>query len=142
VTVEGWKRTVATNLTAPVFLTQAFAAALPEHEEGAVVNVTDWRTSRPYPNHFSYTVSKGAIDVLTLAAAEHFAPRIRVNAVALGAILPPPGKDSAYLQALAQEIPLQRVGDPALVADAVLHLVRNDFITGAVVRIDGGAHLR
>ena len=77
-----------------------------------------------------------------LAAAEHLAPRIRVNAVALGAILPPPGKDSDYLKALAKEIPLQRVVDPDLVAATVLHLLGNDFITGEIVRIDGGAHLR
>ena len=65
-----------------------------------------------------------------------------MNAVALGAILPPPGKDSAYLKALAQEIPLQRVGNPEVVASAVLHLLQNDFITGEILRIDGGAHLR
>jgi len=142
VTPEGWQRTLAVNVTAPVFLTQAYAAALPDDVEGAVVNVTDWRTARPYSNHFSYSMAKGAIDTFTGAAAEHLAPHIRVNAVALGAILPPPGKDSAYLKELAQEIPLQRVGNPGIVADAVLHLLRNDFITGEIVRVNGGAHLR
>jgi NAD(P)-dependent dehydrogenase (short-subunit alcohol dehydrogenase family) len=142
VTSAGWQRTLAVNLTAPVFLTQAFAAALPGDVEGAVVNVTDWRTARPYSDHFSYSIAKGAIDTFTGAAAEHLAPRIRVNAVALGAILPPPGKDSAYLKELAREIPLQRVGNPGVVADAVLHLLRNDFITGEIVRVNGGAHLR
>lgn len=141
-TPEGWQQTLAVTLTAPVFLAQAFAAALPDGLDGAIVNVTDWRAARPYPNHFSYSVAKGAIDTFTLAAAEHLAPRIRVNAVALGAILPPPGKDSAYLRALAKEIPLQRVGNPEVVAAAVLHLLRNDFITGEILRVDGGAHLR
>jgi len=141
-TPEQWQRTLDVNLTGPVFLTQAFAAALPDGLDGAVVNVTDWRAARPYPNHFSYTVAKGAIKTFTEAAAEHLAPRIRVNAVALGAILPPPGKGSAYLKALAKEIPLQRVGSVELVAAAVLHLLGNDFITGETVRIDGGAHLR
>jgi len=142
VTPAGWQRTLAVNLAAPVFLTQAFAAALPGDVEGAVVNVTDWRTARPYSDHFSYSIAKGAIDTFTGAAAEHLAPRIRVNAVALGAILPPPGKDSSYLKELAREIPLQRVGNPGVVADAVLHLLRNDFITGEIVRVNGGAHLR
>jgi NAD(P)-dependent dehydrogenase (short-subunit alcohol dehydrogenase family) len=81
------------NLTGPVFLTQAFARALPEGVDGAVINVTDWRTLRPYPDHFSYVVAKGGLDTFTRAAAEALAPRIRVNAVALGAILPPSGKD-------------------------------------------------
>ena len=102
----------------------------------------DWRTGRPYPDHFSYTVAKGALDTFTRAAAEALAPAIRVNAVALGAILPPPGRDSAYLQELAREIPLRRVGDTPPVVEAVLALLRNDFVTGEILRIAGGAHLR
>jgi len=137
----GWDATLEVNLAAPVFLTQAFAAAL-GGEEGAVVNVSDWRTARPYRDHFSYTVAKGALDTFTIAAAEALAPAIRVNAVALGAILPPPGKGSEYLKELAQEIPVQHVGGADPVAAAVLFLIRNDFVTGEIVRIDGGAHLR
>lgn len=142
VTPEQWEHTLAVNLRSPVFLTQAFAAALPADRRGAVVNVTDWRTARPYRDHFSYTVAKAALDGFTGAAAESLAPRIRVNAVALGAILPPPGKDSAYLRDLARTIPVEEVGGTAPVVDAVLFLLRNDFVTGEIVRIDGGAHLR
>ena len=141
-TSEQWERTLGVNLRGPVFLTQAFANALPEEAEGAVVNVTDWRVQRPYPEHFSYTVAKGALNAFTEAAANSLAPRIRVNGVALGAMLPPPGRDSAYLQELAQEIPLQRVGGTEPVASAVLFLIRNHFATGEIVRVDGGAHLR
>jgi glucose 1-dehydrogenase len=142
VSPEDWRRTLAVNLEAPVFLTQAFARAMPSDGEGAVVNVTDWRVERPYPDHFSYTVAKGALDVFTQTAAEALAPRIRVNGVALGAMLPPPGKDSAYLKALAMEIPLERIGGAEVVADAVLFLLHSDFITGEIIRLDGGAHLR
>jgi len=139
---ETLERTLAVNLIAPIMLMSAFAAALPEGISGVVVNVTDWRTARPYREHFSYSVSKGAIDTCTLAAAESLAPSIRVNAVALGAILPPPGKDSAYLKALAKQIPVERVGGTDPVVHAVRFLLENDFITGEIVRIDGGAHLR
>jgi glucose 1-dehydrogenase len=133
---------LAVNLSGPVFLTQAFAAALPDGVQGAVVNVTDWRTQRPYPEHFSYTVAKGALDTFTTAAAESLAPDIRVNAVALGAITPPPGQDSDYLKELALQIPVQRVGGTEPVVEAVLFLLRSDFVTGEILRIDGGAHLR
>jgi len=142
VTADGWERTLNVNLRAPVFLTQAFANALPDDTTGAVVNVTDWRTRRPYPDHFSYTVAKGGIDTFTAAAAESLAPQVRVNAVALGAMLPPPGEDSAYLKALAQEIPAQRVGGTEPVAAAVRFLLESDFVTGEIIRLDGGAHLR
>jgi len=142
VEADAWDRTMALNLRAPVFLTQALARALPAGVSGSVVNVTDWRTVRPYPEHFSYTVAKGGIDTFTAAAAVALAPDIQINGIALGAILPPAGKDSAYLKELAQEIPLQRVGGTEPVAQAVLFLLRNHFITGEIVRLDGGAHLR
>jgi glucose 1-dehydrogenase len=142
ITPKQWDHALAVNLRAPVLLTQAFAAALPEGVEGAVVNITDWRTARPYREHFSYTVSKGGLDAFTRAAAEALAPRIRVNAVALGAILPPPEKDSDYLKALAGEIPAGRVGGTDPVVAAVLFLLRNPFVIGEIVRVDGGAHLR
>ncbi len=141
VTPDDWDRTFAVNLRNPVFLTQAFARALPDDLEGAVVNVTDWRTARPYPDHFSYTIAKGGLDTFTETAAAALAPRIRVNAVALGAILPPPGESSEYLRELARAIPVERVGGVEPVAAAVLFLLRNHFVTGEIVRIDGGAHL-
>ncbi|HSQ36689.1 MAG TPA: SDR family oxidoreductase, partial [Acidimicrobiia bacterium] len=142
ITAEHWDYTLAVNLRAPVLLTRAFAAALPVGREGAVVNITDWRTARPYRDHFSYTVAKGGLDTLTRAAAEALAPRIRVNAVALGAILPPPGKGSDYLKALAREIPAGRPGGTDPVVAAVLFLLRTPFLTGEILRVDGGAHLR
>ncbi len=141
VTAEGWRRTLAVSLDAPVFLTQAMARQLPEGMSGAVVNVTDWRTARPYPDHFSYTVAKGALDAFTRSAAVGLAPQVRVNAVALGAILAPPGRATDFMQQLARSIPLQRTGNPALVADAVLFLLRHDFVTGEILRLSGGAEL-
>jgi NAD(P)-dependent dehydrogenase (short-subunit alcohol dehydrogenase family) len=124
-----------------VFLTQAFAAALDAESTGAVVNITDVRTLSPYQKHFSYVIAKGGIDTFTRAAALGLAPQIRVNAVALGVILPPPGEDAEYVEDLAAQLPLQRVGGTDPVVDAVLHLIRNDFITGEIVRVDGGGHL-
>jgi NAD(P)-dependent dehydrogenase (short-subunit alcohol dehydrogenase family) len=141
VTVDGWRSTLDLTLGSPLFLTQAFADALPGGEVGAVVNVTDVKTQRPYRQHLSYMLGKGGIDTLTRAAALALAPRIRVNAVALGVILPPPGEGEDYVDALAAELPLARVGGAQVVADTVVFLARNDFITGEIIRLDGGAHL-
>ncbi|MGB0386365.1 MAG: SDR family NAD(P)-dependent oxidoreductase [Ardenticatenaceae bacterium] len=138
---ELWERTMRINLTSPLFLTQAFARALPETSRGAVINITDWRTARPYTKHFSYTVAKGALDTFTLAAASELAPRIRVNGIALGAMLPPPHADQSYLAELAAQLPLQRAGGVAPVVQAMLYLLQNDFVTGEIVRLNGGAHL-
>lgn len=140
VTAEGLEAMLRIGVVSPAMLTQALAGRLGQNS-GAVVNVTDWRTARPYPDRFSYIVAKGALDEVTRAAAVALAPRIRVNAVALGAILPPPGKDSAYLKVLATSLPLQRTGGVEVVAETVLYLIRNDFVTGEIIRVDGGAHL-
>lgn len=140
-TLEGFRATLDLTLASPVFLTQAYAAALNEDVEGAVVNITDVKTQRPYLDHFSYVIAKGGIDTFTRAAARALAPRIRVNAVALGVILPPPGEDDFYAERLAADIPMRRVGGTDPVAAAMLALVENEFITGEIVRIDGGGHL-
>ena len=140
-TLDGFRATLDLTLASPIFLTQAYAAALPEEMEGAIVNVTDVKTQRPYLDHFSYVIAKGGIDTFTRAAARALAPRIRVNAVALGVILPPPGEDDFYAEKLAAAIPMKRVGGTAPVAAAMLALLGNDFLTGEILRVDGGGHL-
>jgi NAD(P)-dependent dehydrogenase (short-subunit alcohol dehydrogenase family) len=141
VTVDDWRATFDLTLASPVFATQAFANALPEDLDGAVVNITDVRTQRPYREHFSYVVAKGGIDTFTKTAALQLAPQIRVNAVALGVILPPSQEDDDYALRLAADLPLGRVGGTDPVVATILSLLENDFITGEIVRVDGGGHL-
>ena len=141
VTVDDWRATFDLTLASPVFATQAFANALPEDLDGAVVNITDVRTQRPYREHFSYIVAKGGIDTFTKAAALQLAPQVRVNAVALGVILPPSQEDDDYALRLAADLPLGRVGGTDPVVATILSLLENDFITGEIVRVDGGGHL-
>lgn len=141
VSVEAWRKTMDLTLGSPIFLTQAFAERMDEGTKGAVVNITDVRTDRPYMKHLSYMIAKGGIDTLTKAAALALAPNIRVNAVALGVILPPPDETEEYLNALAANLPLARAGGAQVVAETVVYLARNDFVTGEIIRLDGGAHL-
>lgn len=142
VTLENLRDARSVTLESPVMLTQALAAAMSDDLDGAVVNVTDARTMHPYKEHLSYLLAKGGLDTFTRAAALELAPRIRVNAVALGVILPPADETDAYAANLAATLPLARVGGPEVVADAVVFLCRNDFITGEIIRVDGGAHLQ
>jgi NAD(P)-dependent dehydrogenase (short-subunit alcohol dehydrogenase family) len=73
--------------------------------------------------------------------AVRLGPRIAVNAVAPGLVLPPAGKGPEYLEARASELPLRRIGDPSFVAEAVVFLVRSEFVTGQTIFVDGGRHL-
>ena len=142
-TPGSWAMVQDLTLGSPLFLTQTMAVSLPEGVEGAVVNVTDVKTSHPDPEHFSYVLAKGGVDALTRASALALAPAVRVNAVALGNILPPVDADELddRLNSLAVDVPLQRMGGAEAVSEAVLFLVKNDFMTGEIIRLDGGAHL-
>lgn len=141
VTLEGYRAAQDLTLVTPLMLTQAFAKQVPDDLGGAIVNVTDVKTTRPYRKHISYMLAKGGIDTLTRASAIALAPKIRVNAVALGVVLPPGNEDDEYAGKLADELPLQRIGGAQVVADTVAFLCENDFITGEIVRVDGGGHL-
>ncbi len=93
-------------------------------------------------DHTAYCTSKGALDQLTRMMALEFAPALRVNAVAPGLILPPEGKDESYLEQLAGTNPLQRHGGPRDITDAVLYLLGAEFVTGQVLFVDGGRHMK
>lgn len=140
-TEEIWDMHFALNLRAPFFLSQAFAAHVGKDRPAQIVSVADWRGLRPDTGYLAYSLTKAGVLSMTKGLALALAPNIRVNAVAPGAILPPPGKDQAYLDELAQDIPVRRVGSPAEIVRALLFLLRADFVTGETVFVTGGEHL-
>ncbi len=131
-------RTMQVNALAPLELARAFAA---RRRGGAIVNVLDTKVVDYDRRHVAYHLSKRALLSLTRMMALEFAPTVRVNAVAPGLILPPPGKDRSYLERLASSNPLNKVGSLSQVTDAVLFLLGNEFVTGQVIFIDGGQHM-
>lgn len=133
-----WDRHFAVNLKAPYILMRSFARQV---KQGNIVNVLDTHIVRNKTSYAAYLLSKKALAELTKMAAVEFAPRIRVNAVAPGLILPPVSKKTDYLDRLAKHVPLCRKGDPAHIAHAVLFLLENDYVTGQVIFEDGGEHL-
>jgi NAD(P)-dependent dehydrogenase (short-subunit alcohol dehydrogenase family) len=135
---EAIVRCLEINAWAPLALSRDFARLA---GRGSIVNVLDTRVDGYDWNHVSYILSKHALAVLTRMTALEFAPGIRVNAVAPGLILPPAGKDEAYLDRLAATVPLKRHGGPSDVADAVLFLATAPYVTGETLHIDGGRHL-
>jgi pteridine reductase len=137
-TPERWEKTVAVNLRAPFFLSQAFAAQI---DSGDIIFLADARVRRPDKEHLAYTLAKSAIVTLTRSLAVSLAPKIRVNAVAPGAILPPPGAGPDRLEELVPRIPLGRHGGPEDIVRGLLYLLEAPFVTGEVLRIDGGEYL-
>lgn len=132
-------KNIRVNAWAPFELCRSFARAC---GKGAVVNVLDTRVRGFDFDHAAYILSKHMLDSLTAMAALEYAPGLRVNAVAPGLILPPPGKDDGHLEGMAASLPLKRRGHPHDVAEAVVFLLRSEFITGQVIYVDGGRHVR
>ena len=137
---EAWDRHLTVNLTAPFLLSQAFArhrAGRP----GVIVNLLDWRALRPGADHFPYTISKAALAAMTRSLALALAPTIRVNGLALGAILPPPDAQGSG-ESPPPGAPIDRWGTIDEVVQALLFLLTGpDFITGEILHLDGGRHL-
>jgi NAD(P)-dependent dehydrogenase (short-subunit alcohol dehydrogenase family) len=136
-----WDRQFAVNLAAPVFLAEAFAAALPAEVEGNVVNLLDQRIWRPTPAYFSYQLTKSALAVATETLAQALAPRIRVNGIAPGPALPAAGATAESFERRIDALPLKRQPDLADFGRTVRYLVENRSITGQIIALDGGQHL-
>ncbi|MDB5642961.1 MAG: short chain dehydrogenase [Hyphomicrobiales bacterium] len=134
-------RLMAVNLRAPLQLAAAFAAQLAPNETGAIVNITDQKVWRLNPRYFTYTVGKSALWTATQTMAQAYAPRIRVNAVGPGPVLPNQVEGMAGFQHEAAAIPLGASIAPEEIADAVLWLINARSVTGQMIAVDGGQHL-
>ena len=139
------------NCLAPMMLTRAFAARRKElagapAPRGSVVNLLDRRVAAVEAGCLPYLLSKKALAEFTHSAALELAPGVRVNAVAPGAVLPPPsvegGQESEVpVKDHAGPAPLEHQCTPQDVARAVAFLVEAESITGQILFVDGGQHL-
>lgn len=138
--LSDWDEFRALNLEAPMALALGLRDKL-KASRGAIVNIADIYAEQPLKGHLPYCLSKAGVLMLTRCLALELAPEVRVNAVAPGAALPPAGADPDYEEKLKQRIPLARIGGGEAIADAVLFLAEADFVTGQVLRVDGGRTL-
>lgn len=142
VTAEDLMRHYAVNCAAPTLLSKAFATVPAGTVDRCIVNILDQRIAHPHGDQIAYTLSKQALAGLTQILARNLAPHVRVNAVAPGLTIATPDYDDAQMLALAKAMPLHRLPQPGQVAEAVLYLARATAVTGQVVHVDGGAHMR
>jgi len=138
---SGWAMHLDVNLRAPVFLTQAFAKALPDAAAGNVINLVDQKVWNLNPDYFSYTIAKSALWTATQTLAQALAPRIRVNAIAPGPVLPHSGQTDSEFDAECRGTLLERVVSTDDVTAAVRFLLETPSITGQMIALDGGRHL-
>ena len=136
--LENWQEHLQINLTTPFLLSQAFAKQAPDGAR--IVNILDWRALRPGADHFPYTISKAALAAMTRSLAVALAPRIIVNGLALGAILPP--SDGKARADIIKNVPAGRWAEEQEVEQALLFALTGPlYIMGEIFHVDGGRHL-
>ena len=136
-----WEAHQSVNVTAPIFLSQAFAAALPAGTSGNIINIVDQRVWRPVPLFFSYSVSKAALWAATGMLAQALAPRIRVNAIGPGPVLRSIHQTDEQFARQAASTPLERGTSPEEIARTVTFILDQPAMTGQMIALDGGQHI-
>ena len=130
------------NLFTPLLLAQAVVNSASGQKQPSIINIVDQRIVNPHRDQTSYTLSKQALAVSVRTMAASFGPRARVNAVAPGLVISTDDYTTDQEQRLAGLMPLGALPSPSGVADAVLYLAQAKDVTGQIIFVDGGAHLK
>lgn len=140
---KNWDNLFNIHVKAPFLLSLAACPFL-KKQSGAIINITDIHAEKPLKGYSVYCQSKSALEMQTKSLACELAPEIRVNAVAPGAIIWPEGTNAVSVERKEKIIAktvLKKHGQPEYIAQAVLALAENPFITGQILKIDGGRNL-
>ena len=139
---EHWNKLVGSNLKGPLFLIQGLKDKLVE-SKGSIVNITDTNLSKGVANFSIYASAKGGLESVTKVLARELAPEVNVNAIAPGAMLEPPyvtWTDEQKIKVIAN-VPLKKMGSEKDIANTVKFIVGSKYMTGQVIKVDGGRSL-
>jgi NAD(P)-dependent dehydrogenase (short-subunit alcohol dehydrogenase family) len=137
--LKDWDLALDLNLRAPFLLAQQAANRMTDG--GLIVNITDIGAQKAWSRYPSYTVSKAGLETLTKMLARAFAPGIRVNAIAPGLVLPSDVVTKEKWDKLVDKLPLKRAARLDEITSALEFLIKNEYITGQTIAVDGGYSL-
>lgn len=140
ITQRDWRHFFNLHLHAPFLLSRSLGLRM-KRRGGRIINIIDRAAKKPYRHYLPYCVSKGAFLSLTRSLALELAPRVQVNGILPGPIVPAPWEKRDVVERIRKRNPLQRWGGEVEIAKAVVFLCRSDFTTGADFLIDGGHSL-
>ena len=139
---EHWTKLIGSNLKGPLFLIRGLKDKL-KKSGGSIINITDTNLSKGVANYSIYSAAKGGLESITKGLARELAPEITVNAIAPGAMLEPPGIEwtSEQKEKVISNIPLKKMGSEKDIANAVKFLASARYVTGQIIKVDGGRSL-
>lgn len=137
-TLKAWRQLMGVVVDSFFLLAQSLAPGMVQRGEGAILTVLDRGAFEPWPDYLAHGVGKSALWALTRSLAEELAPEVRVNSIVPGPVLPPPRYTQGQIDWVSKGTLLGRWGRPQDVVDAVLFLVRSDYVTGEALFVDGG----
>jgi len=126
------------NFKAPLILSKYFALTA---KKGNIINILDTLIQKNNSGFSIYTLSKKALKELTLMSAKEFAPNIRVNGIAPGLFLPKDDESEEYFKKTISNIPLKRIGSVDDLTETISFILKNDYLTGQIIYLDGGQNL-
>ena len=136
--LAAWHRVTGILIHGAFYCANAVAPLMLDQGDGIIINIVDLAAWQPWPNFAAHSVGKAALLALTRQLALELAPAVRVNAVAPGLILPPPGYSPQKMEHAAGKTLLGRWGSLEDVTRAVAYLIEADYVTGEVIVVDGG----
>ena len=139
---DHWEKLIGSNLKGPLFLIHGLKNEL-KKSQGSIINITDTNLTKGVANYSIYSAAKAGLEAITKGLARELAPEIKVNAIAPGAILEPPDVSWSEEQKnkVIENIPLKRMGSEKDIANAVKFLSYSKYITGQIIKVDGGRSL-
>ena len=139
---DHWEKLIGSNLKGPLFLIQGLKEKL-KRSNGSIINITDTNLTKGVANYSIYSAAKAGLEAVTKGLARELAPEIKVNAIAPGAMLEPPDVTWTEEQKnkVIESIPLKRMGSEKDIANAVKFLAYSEYITGQIIKVDGGRSL-
>ena len=139
---QDWNIHLDTNLKSIFFLSQACSRMMLKQKSGKIVNIIDSDIHHPYNHYLPYMVSKAGLAGLTYCLAKELAPHIQVNGISPGPVLMQDHWGPKIIKEIIDVTPLKKIGSPQDISNAVLYCLEGtDFMTGAIIPIDGGQHI-
>jgi len=145
VTRDEWRLVMGVVVESFLALAKGLAPGMVDRGEGGIVAILDRGVIDPWPDFLAHGVAKSALWALARTLASELAPSVRVNGIVPGPILPPPGMSEPLAQRIAGGTLMGRWGGSQSLVEAMLFLLRSDYVTGEMLVVDGGerwAHRR